>query len=675
MRSLFLQLATFADGPRRVRRRGPPVVEGKRRMSVDAERSSRYRLMTSPAGRLFQRALLWSLCAAAFLFVFEAPSRLGFHLLGEQYLGFILILVLVSTFIAMPATASAPRDRLPWYDVALMILGAFVGGYLVVFYPSIVTEIGTLSWDKIVASWIALFVVMEAARRLSGWVLLIIAGFFIFYARYSFLFPGMFYADGIAWSRIVVHLYIDPNALLGIPLAIVANIVVAFIFFGQVLFASGGGDFFTDLAKSSLGRFRGGAAKISVLASTLFGSISGSPVANVMVTGYVTIPMMKRTGYRPEVAGAVESVASNGGQLMPPVMGAAVFVMAEFLGWTYAQVALAALIPALLYYVALFVQVDLEAGKQGISRLLAEEIPPIGKVFREGWIFIILMATIIYLMFFLNLNAAKAGFYAAGVAIALSFLKPKSRITPRRLLAVLEATGFAVLEVAVVCAVAGLVIGVLTLTGAAFVFTMMVEQLGANNLPLILVMTAMVALVLGMGMPTTAVYVIVGLTLAPALVKLGVPEIGAHLFVFYYAMLSLITPPICIAAFAAAAIAGSSPMQTGMQCVKLGIMAYLIPFVFVLDPLLLMQGPPLLVLLAFATAVVGTIAIGVSMIGFFRRHIAWHYRALLLIGGIALLLPPGGEIARSWIANAIGAAICLSVLLVETWGARRAQAR
>lgn len=637
----------------------------------ELERSSRYRVLAAPAMRALQRALLWAITAAALLFVFDMPSRLGFDVLEEQYLGLVLILVLVSTFLAMPAHDRAPSDHAPWYDLVLCGLSLLVGGYLMVYYPLIVNEIGDLTMDKVVLGTIAVGLVMEATRRMTGWVLLIIGAFFVFYALYSNLFPGMFYADGIAWNRIAVHLYIDPNSLLGIPLSIVATIVIAFIFFGQVLFATGGGDFFTDLAKSTLGRFRGGAAKISILASTLFGSISGSPVANVMVTGYVTIPMMMRTGYRPHMAAAVESVASNGGQLMPPVMGAAVFVMAEFLGWSYAQVALAALAPALLYYIALFIQVDLEAGRAGISRLPPEEIPAFGAVIRQGWIFVIPMATIIYLMFGLNLHAAKAGFAAAAVAFAVSFLRKDSRIDLRKFLGILEATGLAVLEVAVVCAMAGLVIGVLTLTGSAFVFTMMVEQFSNDNLLLILVLTGVVALILGMGMPTTAVYVIVGLTLAPALVKLGVSPIAAHMFVFYYAMLSMITPPICIAAFAGAAISGANPMRTGFECMRLGVMAYLIPFVFVLDPLLLMQGPLGMVIIAMATAVAGTAAIGIALVGYFQRPVAWFYRIPLGLGGVGLLVPPGGDISRSWMINVAGGALCAAILLQEWYAARR----
>jgi len=333
-------------------------------------------------------------------------------------------------------------------------------------------------------------------------------------------------------------------------------------------------------------------------------------------------------------------------------------------------VALAALLPALLYYLALFVQVDLEAGKTGITRVPEERIPPLGQVLRKGWIFIFPIGMIVYFLFFLNLNAAKAAYYAAALTLPVSFLRRESRITFKKILTILEGTGQAMLEVAVVCAVAGIVIGVLTITGLAFIFTLLVDMMGTGNVFLILALTGIVALILGMGMPTTAVYVVVALTLAPALAKLGITPIAAHMFVFYYAMLSMITPPVCIASFAGAAIAGASPMRTGYASMRLGIIAYLIPFVFVFDPLLLFQGPGHLVFLAAMTAFAGTVVIGIAMAGYFVRPIGWVGRFFLAAGGIGLLIPPGGIIAYSWLANAIGGAVSALIIVAE-WRGRR----
>ncbi|MBI4490841.1 MAG: TRAP transporter fused permease subunit [Deltaproteobacteria bacterium] len=636
---------------------------------AELEGLTRFRKFKQPGMRLLQRLMLVAIPLFALLFNFEIPSHFTTPMLQEQYLGMMLVLVLGSVFLSIPASRGASRTKAPWYDLFLALVSLVVGGYLVLFYPDILNEMGELTPNKVLLGAAAVLVVMEACRRMTGWSLVVIAAVFILYAHYAYLFPGLLHARSISWSKLAVHLYIDPNALLGTPLAIVSTVVVAFILFGQVLFASGGGEFFTDLATSLLGRFRGGAAKISVLASALFGTISGSAVANVVVDGAITIPLMIRTGYRPHVAGAVEAVASNGGQIMPPVMGAAAFVMAEFLGMPYAQVALAALIPALLYYLALFVQIDLEAGKTGITRIPREKIPSAMGVVKNGWVFIIPMALIIYILFVLNLQASKAGFYAAAVALAVTFFRRDLRIGFAKLVQILEDTGLAVLEVAVVCAVAGIVEGLLTLTGLAFVFTLFVEQLGTGNIWLILMLTAFVALFLGMPMPTTAVYVLVALTLAPALIKLGIPPIAAHMFVFYYAMLSLITPPIATAAFAAAAIAGTAMMRTGWACMRLGIIAYVIPFIFVMDPLLLLQGPPHLVGLALATAAVGTAAVAAAMVGYFVRPLGWLKRASLTLAGIGLLVPPGGTVAYSWGINGVGGILCLGIILYE-WRAR-----
>ncbi|MFC1867678.1 TRAP transporter permease [Thermodesulfobacteriota bacterium] len=633
-------------------------------------RESRFRNFENPPMRFIQRLLLWAIPVMALLFNFDLPSHLGTPMIRQQYLGIILVLVLSSVFLSRPASLGSPREKVPWYDIILTLLSVVVGAYLIIYYPQIVSDIGELSTGRAILGTLALLLVMEACRRMTGWILVIISALFIFYAYFAFLFPGILYAKGTSWTRIAIHLYIDPNSLLGIPLSIVSTIVIAFILFGQVLFAMGGGDFFTDLATSLLGRFRGGAAKMALVSSALFGTISGSPVGNVVMTGTISIPLMKRTGYKPHVAAAVESVASTGGQLMPPVMGAAAFVMAEFLGMSYGKVAIAALVPAALYYLALFIQVDLEAGKTGITRIEEKDIPSFLAVLKNGWIFIIPILVIIYLLFFMNLNAAKAGFYAAAVSLAISFLRRNTRINFKKFMAILEETGRTMLEVAVVCSVAGVVIGILTLTGLAFIFTLIVEQMGSANIMLILFMTALVALILGMGMPTTAVYVIVALTLAPAITKLGILPIAAHLFVFYWAMLSLFTPPICIAAFAAAAVSGTSAMRTGVTCMRLGIIAYLVPFVMVFDPLLLLQGPAPLVILAIATAAAGTIAIGIAMSGYLFRSLKWGIRIILTLGGIGLLIPPGGTIQFSWAINLVGAAVCLLFFFYE-WQAKK----
>ncbi len=639
-------------------------------MALELEGEARFRNIKQPALRLLCRVLLCAIPVTALIFNFEIPSRLGMPLLQEQFLGIVLILVLAAVFLLVPANRRSPKERPTWPDAILALLSVVVGGYLAVFYPTIVNEIGELTPEKVILGALSFLLVMEACRRMSGWWLVIFIAVFLFYAHYSDLFPGLLNAKGISWSKLAVHLYIDPNSLLGTPLAIGATTVIAFILFGQVLYATGGGQCFTDFAMVIMGRFRGGAAKIAILGSALFGMISGSPVANVVMEGSIMIPMMIRTGYRRHVAGAVESVAANGGQIMPPVMGAAAFVMAEFLHVPYAQVAIAAAIPALLYYLALFVQVDLEAGKMGISRIPPESIPPFLPVLRRGWVFVIPVVLILYFLFFLNLGAGEAAFYGTGAALVVTSFRRDSRLNLKKFIAIFEDTGLAMLELAVILAVAGMAEGLLTLTGLAFLFTFFVEQLGSNNILIILALTAIVELVLGLPLPTTAVYVLVALTLAPAIVKLGISPLAAHLFVFYYAMLSLITPPIATTAFAGAAIAGANMMRTGWECMRLAFIAYLIPFVFVFDPLLLFQGPLHLIALAIITASIGTLAVGVSMVGYFVRPVGWIKRVVFAVGGIGLLIPPGGAIAYSWTVNGVGGALCLALIAYE-WHARK----
>ncbi|HEY5572998.1 MAG TPA: TRAP transporter fused permease subunit, partial [Anaerolineales bacterium] len=401
---------------------------------------------------------------------------------------------------------------------------------------------------------------------------------FFFYAHYAFLFPGALYGQGVPWSRLVNYLYLDPNSLFGVALQVAATVVFSFVFFGQFLFSTGGGLYFTEGALALFGRYRGGPAKVSVVASSLFGTMSGSAVANVVVDGPITIPMMIRTGYRPEVAAAVEAVASTGGQIMPPVMGAAAFLMATFLGISYTQVALAALLPALLYYISLFIQVDLQAARYGLRGLSKEELPNFKHILSQGWLFLFPISVLVYVLFFTGLEAEVAGLYATGAVFLVSFLKKASRVTFRKLLIILEKTGESLLEIAVVSAVAGLIIGIVALTGLGFTFSRAVVSMAGGNFFLLLVLAAVAAGILGMGMTVTAAYILVVILVAPALVQLGIDPLTAHMFVFYFAVLSFLTPPVCLAVYAAAAIGGTNLLRTAFQAMRLAIVAYVVPF-------------------------------------------------------------------------------------------------
>ncbi|MFQ5814126.1 MAG: TRAP transporter permease, partial [Anaerolineae bacterium] len=619
-------------------------------MAYPATPTSRYRQLTGFSSG-FLRVLLVAIPVVSTLFVAEVHSYLRIVFYKEQYMGVFLALVLGAVFLAVPATKRGPRYRIPWYDLLLCLLGLAVGLYVAVLYPRVIFRIAYPSPDKVFLGIVGILIVLEATRRTTGWTLVGVASTFILYARFTHFMPGALYAKGIPWEELAISLYLDANGMLGFPTWVISTMVFAFIFFGQMLFLTGGGKFLTEFSLATMGRFRGGPAKMALVASTLFGTISGSAVANVSMTGVVTIPLMKNTGYRPHVAGAIEAVASTGGQLAPPVMGIAAFLMAEFLSIPYAQVALAAVIPAALYYIALFTQVDLEAAKQGLRGLPKEQLPALGKVLHQGWFFLVPLVVVVYALFILNFSPGKAGIAATAVVLVLSFVRRHTRPTLSRFVAILEATGRAMLDIGVIGATVGFVIGTISLSGVGFIFSFLMVGLGEGNLLLLLALTALVSIILGMGLPAGAVYILLAVMVGSAMEQLGILPIAAHMFFFYFGMLSMITPPVCLATFAAASIAGSDPLRTGIEAVRLGVIAYIVPFIFIFSPALLMQAPPLTIVLSAVTATVGAVLLGIALSGFLFRRIVWGSRLLLTVGSVALLIPPGGAIALSWPIN------------------------
>ncbi|OGL16102.1 MAG: hypothetical protein A3F92_07340 [Candidatus Rokubacteria bacterium RIFCSPLOWO2_12_FULL_71_22] len=617
--------------------------------------------------RAVEQGLLALLTAAGALWVLEAHTWLPRAVFKEQYLGLFLALALGAAFIATRAGRRAPLDRVPWYDWALAAAGLAVGLYVGVLYPTIAYQLGVLTWDKVTFGALAVLLVLEATRRLVGWVMVGLGAVFILYAKLAYLLPGLLEAKSTTWSRIVVYLYLDTNGLLGLPVAVTATVVVTFILFGQVLYACGGDRFLTDIAMVVMGRFRGGPAKVSVGASSLFGTVSGSAVSNVVVDGPITIPMMKRAGYAPHLASAIEAVASTGGQLMPPVMGVAAFLIAEFLAVPYGDVAVAAVIPALLYYLALFVQVDLEAAKHGLTGLARAELPRAGAVFRSGSGFLVPIAVLFYTLMIDNWEPGKAGMSAVVATVIVGALRRTERLTLARLLGAMVETGRILLDIAAITAVAGLVIGSLQLSGLGFKFSaLLVNMAGGSSLAL-LALSAIVCIVLGMGMPTAVVYVMLAVLVGPALVQLGIPPLGAHLFLFYFGMLSMITPPVCLATFAAASIGGADFMKTGWAGMRLGIVAYVVPFLFAYHPALLMQGSVVDVGLAVATAVLGVALLSVACVGYLFRPMGWGRRAGFGLAGLLLLPPP----SSAWwlLANVVGLGLGLLVMLLQRMGA------
>jgi len=609
------------------------------------------------------RVLIFALTLLGSLWALEIHHSLEWAFFKEQYLGLFLALALGSIFLGVKARKTERSESVPWYDWLLAAFGLLVGGYVTVMYPTIAYRLGDLPLDRVLLGGLAILLILEATRRLVGWSLVSLAVTFILYARFAYLFPGQLYAKGSSWERIASYLYLDASGLFGFPLAVAASVVVAFIFFGQALYAVGGDKFLTGLALSAMGRFRGGPAKVSVLSSSLFGTVSGSAVANVVVDGPITIPMMRRTGYPPHIAAAIEAVASTGGQLMPPVMGVAAFLIAEYLGISYGEVALAAAFPACLYYLALFTQVDLEAAKRGLTGLPREQLPKLRTVMHGGWVFLVPLLVLIYTLMIDNWQAGKAGMAAVISTFLVGVLQKETRPTLSGFLTSIEETGRTMLDLVAITALAGLVIGALQLSGMSFKLSLILVTVAGGNVLLLLALTAIVCIILGMGMPTTIIYVMLAVLVGPALTQLGIVPLAAHLFIFYFGMMSMITPPVCMATYTAAAIARSDFWKTGWTGMRLGVAAYMVPFVFVFHPALILKGTLQEITMAVVTAAIGVVFVGIGAAGYLFRPLSWEKRALIGLAGLLLISSPSGAY---WIAaNVIGLALGLAVVLWE----------
>jgi TRAP transporter 4TM/12TM fusion protein len=643
---------------------------------VEIEESVRSREINGPLLWAANAALM-ALPLSGVFFLLDVPQMIGWLVFNEQYMGLFLALSLFATFILVPARGAKDRDYVPWYDLIAALAGLGVGLYVFFQYPDLVDTLGEITTESTVLGTLTVLLLAEGSRRLIGWPLVIIAVCFVTYALFAYVFPGDFYGRGWSVPRLATYLYLDANGIFGQALAIGSGIVLVFILFGEALHAVGGAAFLSDFSLAAMGRFRGGQAKIAIVSSSLFGNISGSAVANVVVDGAFTIPMMKRAGYPAPVASAVEAVASTGGQIMPPVMGAAAFLIAEYLGIPYAEVALAALVPAILYYVALFIQVDLLAARGGMIGLPRDDLPRLWPVLKRSAGFVVPLAVLIVWMFVYNRRPEEAGLLAAVSGVVVGFLTPGVKLGPREFVKIFLGTGRSVLEIAAITGLAGVVIGVLQLTGLGFTLTLTLLNIGQSSSILLLILTAIVSIILGMGMPTTAVYVLLAVLVAPGLAKLGIMPIAAHLFIFYFGMLSMITPPVCIASYAAATIGKTDPIRTGWEAMKLCSIAYIVPFLFVFSPSLLLYGTWYIVALSVATAVIGSILLGVGMVGYLFRSIGVVKRALFLIAGIALLIPvmhTGEYVELTWAVNAVGFVLAVLMAGIE-WLARSTRER
>jgi len=602
-----------------------------------------------------EKVLLISIPIMGSIFILYIPQRLGIRVWVEQYLAIFLGLTLFTTFLTTPATRLAPTKKLPWYDAVLCLLSVAVSGYVTINWPDIVDTGGIITGARVVLGVASIGLLLEATRRFFGWTLVVLVIIFMLYALFTDLFPGPLYGRSMPWRRLLVSLFLDKSALFGITINVAATVVLAFVVFGQLLFATGGGKGIIDLTLTVFGRMKGGAAKVPVVASGAFGSLSGIAVANVYATGQLTIPLMKRYKIEPHVAGAIEAVASTGGLILPPVMGVVAFIMATFLNITYAEVCIAAALPAILYYLALYIQVDRFVARKGYARLPAEERPSI-KI-NECWIFIVPIGVLIYTLFFMGLEAEACALYAAGTVLVVSMFRKENRLTFRKFALALEASGQGILEISVVCGIAGFIIGVVMFTGLGFSLTQVLVELCRGNLFLLLIFSAVMCIILGMGMPIVTVYIITAIIVAPVLSSLGVSDLAAHMFVYYWGMLSFLTPPIMLSVFAASTLAQANAWATARLGMRLGIAAYIVPFVFIYDSGLLAQGSLFGIVISALTALLGIGMVAIALEGYILRNLRWIQRILLVLGGMALLVPNG-------IANFMGLGLAL---LLFSW--------
>ncbi|MGI6453690.1 MAG: TRAP transporter permease [Syntrophomonadaceae bacterium] len=574
----------------------------------------------------------------------------------------LLILVMPLVYLLYPTKKEGGVFRV--LDVLMVIVGPIPFIYMANIQDSLMMRGGIPNTMDVIMGVAAILIVVEATRRKIGWALPIIATVFLIYAFFGPYMPGAFQHRGLDLEMIIASVFLGEEGIFGTPVAVTANFIMLFILFGAFLQAAGAGEFFIDIANALFGWMRGGPAKAATVGSGLMGMLNGSAVANVVTTGTFTIPLMKKTGYKPEVAGAVEAVASTGGQIMPPIMGAAAFIMAEFLQIPYIEVVYAAAIPALLYYVALFFMVDLEAVKAGLKGMKKADLPDWKKVLKEGWVFMLPIFTLIYFLGIVMYSPQKSAFYTIIVLFIVAAFRASTRMGFYKTVKALIQGAIGGLEVAVVCACAGIVIGILMRTGLGLSLTGILVEISQGILPLLMVLAMIVSIIMGMGLPTSACYIIVAVLIAPAMVQMGVEPIAAHLFAFYFAILSAITPPVALAAYAGAGVANADPMKTGVAAFKLGLAGFIVPFMFVYGPTLLMIGSPGEIILSLITAILGVYALAICIVGVQFTKVPALFRLMALASALCLIKP-------GLLTDIIGIGLLAVVSLANYWRNRR----
>ncbi len=560
-------------------------------------------------------------------------------------------------FLVYPAKKGAQKTNyIPWYDVVLMLLGSASFFYYTFDAVSVIQQGNKFELHQIIIGVIGILCLLELCRRCVGMPIIIVAAVFVIYALgWGLTNPDM-------WRRIeglVGKLfYTTTSGILSTPINTCSKYIAIFIIFGAFLERTGIADFFIKISNSVVGGFSGGPAKVAVVASAMEGMVSGSSVANTVGSGSVTIPLMKRTGYKPEFAAAAEASASTGGQIMPPIMGAAAFLMAENIGVPYSNIVVRAILPACLYFLGVFIAVHLEAKKEGLRGLSREELPRFLPLLKQSYLLLPLIILIVLVS-----SGSRSIAYAAAIAIittiVVGIFNKEDRITPKRIFEALAAGGQGMITVAVACGVAGIIAGTITMTGLANVIINGIVALAGNQVIIALFLTMLCCIVLGMGVPTTANYCIMAATCAPILIKMGVPDIAAHFFVFYFGIVADLTPPVALAAYAGAAIAQANPMKTAFTATKQAIGAFIVPYVFALNPAMLFIDTTVgEVVLICITSFIGIFAVSSALEGYFLHNMSWYERIVSVVGGLLLIYP-------GIVTDIIGVALVGAVLVIE----------
>ncbi|MBL3572182.1 MAG: TRAP transporter permease [Synergistaceae bacterium] len=614
----------------------PPIVEEASidlddlRRKFDTE--ARYRDLVG-----WQALLITAVAVGLSLFHFYTAG-FGLLLAIKQrtfHLGVVLFLV----FTLYPMSDKASKTKTPWYDWILAALSAYGCFYLIINFDALLMRAGLPTQMDVIMGFVTVGLLLEATRRVSSPILPVIAICFLLYCYFGRSFPALFQHRGFSVLRIVNHMYLGTEGVFGIPIEVSSTFVFMFILFGSVLEQTGMGRFIIDLAMALAGGATGGPAKVAVLSSGLMGSISGSSVANVCTTGMFTIPLMKSVGYKPYFAGAVEAVASTGGQIMPPVMGAAAFIMAQFMGVPYLYVAAAAVVPALLYYFAVLVQVHLEATRLGLKGLPREQLPKLGPLMKTRGHLLLPLFGIIYFLI-AGYTPLKAAFNGILITVVVSYFNKQTALTPKKMLIALETGARGALGVACACATVGIIVGTATLTGLGLRIASAIVTIAHGMLLPTLLLTMVTCILLGAGLPTTANFIVTSTMAAPALFELGVPPMAAYMFVLYFGIAADLSPPVALAAYAGAGIAGDDPMKTGVTAVKLALAGFIVPYIYVFNPMLvLVDATPVRFVLAVFTACLGVFLLGMATIGYYKVKLPSYMRALAMVGALGLLVP------------------------------------